>query len=105
VFNARASHTRLVRRAHCASLSRRASELQFSLASPFDHGLEERLSVYDRIAPDLTKRERDSLEGAGMTPRQIDDIIAMLRVRMPDGFSPQDVLDVMRLGHAYRRGE
>jgi hypothetical protein len=79
--------------------------LQFTGASSFDHGLEERLSVYDRIAPDLTKRERDSLEGAGMTPRQVDDIIAMLRVRMPDGFSPQDVLDVMRLGDAYRRGE
>jgi len=61
--------------------------------------------LYDRIAPDLTKRDRDSLEGAGMTPRQIDDLVALLRIRMPDGFSPQDVLDAMHLGDAYRRAE
>lgn len=61
--------------------------------------------MYDRIAPDLTKHDRDSLEGAGMTPRQIDDIVAMLRVRMPKGFSPQDVLDAMRLGNAFHLAE
>jgi hypothetical protein len=55
------------------------------------------MAAYDRIAPDLSKRERDTLEGAGLTPRQIDDTVAMLRVRMPDGFTLQDVLDAARL--------
>ena len=53
------------------------------------------MALFDRIAPDLSKRDRDTLEGAGLTPRQIDDIVAMLRVRMPNGFSLQDVLDVV----------
>ena len=48
------------------------------------------MAVYD-------KRERDTLEGAGLTPRQIDDTVAMLRVRMPDGFTLRDVLDAARL--------
>ena len=52
------------------------------------------MELYDKIAPDLSKRDRDTLEGAGLTPRQIDDVVAMLRVRMPNGFSLQDVLDV-----------
>jgi hypothetical protein len=55
------------------------------------------MAVYDRIASDLSKRERDTLEGAGLTPRQIDDTVAMLRVRMPDGFTLRDVLDAARL--------
>jgi hypothetical protein len=50
---------------------------------------------YDRIAPDLSKRDRDTLEGAGLTPREIDDTVAMLRVRMPNGFSLQDELDAV----------
>ena len=53
------------------------------------------MALFDRIAPDLSKRDRDTLEGAGLTPRQIDDVVAMLRVRMPNGFSLQDVLDVV----------
>jgi hypothetical protein len=53
------------------------------------------VELYDKIAPDLSKRDRDTLEGAGLTPRQIDDVVAMLRVRMPNGFSLQDVLDVV----------
>jgi hypothetical protein len=53
--------------------------------------------LYDKIAPDLSKRERDTLEGAGLTPRQIDDAVAILRVRMPNGFSRQDVLDAIHL--------
>ena len=53
------------------------------------------MELYDKIAPDLSKRDRDTLEGAGLTPRQIDDVVAMLRVRMPNGFSLQDVLDVV----------
>jgi hypothetical protein len=53
------------------------------------------VALFDRIAPDLSKRDRDTLEGAGLTPRQIDDVVAMLRVRMPNGFSLQDVLDVV----------
>jgi hypothetical protein len=52
---------------------------------------------FEKIAPDLSKHERDTLEGAGLTPRQIDDIVAALRVQMPNGFSPQDVLDAVRL--------
>jgi hypothetical protein len=56
---------------------------------------EERVRLYDKIAPDLSKRDRDSLEGAGLTPRQIDDTVAALRVRMPNGFSRQDVLDTV----------
>jgi hypothetical protein len=52
---------------------------------------------YEKIAPDLSKRERDELESAGLTPRQIDDIVAALRVEMPNGFSQQDVLDAVRL--------
>ena len=59
----------------------------------------------DRIAPDLSKLDRDWLEGAGMTPRQIDDIVAMLRVRMPNGFSPQDVLDAMHSREAIHLAE
>ena len=31
------------------------------------------MGLYDKIAPDLSKLERDTLEGAGLTPRQIDD--------------------------------
>jgi hypothetical protein len=53
------------------------------------------VKLYDRIAPDLSKRDRDTLEGAGLTPRQIDDVVAMLRVRMPNGFLLQDVLEVI----------
>ena len=53
------------------------------------------MALYDKIAPDLSKRDRDTLEGAGLTPRQIDDTVAMLRVRMPNGFSVQDVLDAV----------
>jgi hypothetical protein len=54
------------------------------------------VKLYDRIAPDLSKRDRDTLEGAELTPRQIEDVVAMLRVRMPNGFSLQDVLEVIR---------
>jgi hypothetical protein len=55
------------------------------------------VKIYDKIAPDLSKRERDTLEGAGLTPRQIDDTVSMLRVRRPNGFTLQDVLDAARL--------
>lgn len=55
------------------------------------------MGLYDRIAPDLSKRERDTLEATGLTPRQIDDAVAILRVRMPNGFSRQDVLDFVHL--------
>ena len=55
------------------------------------------MGAYDKIAADLSKHERDTLEGAGLTPRQIDDIVAMLRVRMPNGFTRQDVLDAVHL--------
>jgi hypothetical protein len=55
------------------------------------------VDAYDKIAPDLSKRERDTLEGAGLTPRQIDDVVARLRVQMPNGFTRQDVLDAVRL--------
>jgi hypothetical protein len=51
---------------------------------------------YDRIAADLGKPDRDALECAGLTPRQIDDVVAKLRVTMPSGFSVQDVLDAVR---------
>jgi len=54
------------------------------------------VELYDKIAPDLSKRERDILESAGLTPRQIDDTVAMLRLRMPNGFSLQNVLDAAR---------
>jgi len=59
--------------------------------------VEERMGRYDRIAPDLSKRERDTLEVTGLTPRQIEDAVAILRVRMPNGFSRQDVLDFAHL--------
>ena len=55
------------------------------------------MEPYEKIAPDLSKRDRDVLESAGLTPRQIDDIVAALRVEMPNGFSRQDVLDAVRL--------
>lgn len=76
--------------------------------APFLHGTrlatrgatfrrEERVGLYDKIAPDLSKLERDTLECAGLTPRQIDDAVAILRVQMPNGFSRQDVLDAIHL--------
>jgi hypothetical protein len=61
-----------------------------------DPGHVRHVGAYDKIAPDLSKRERDKLEGAGMTPRQIDDIVARLRVQMPNGFTRHDVLAVVR---------
>jgi hypothetical protein len=57
------------------------------------------VALYDKIAPDLSKRDRDTLEGAGLTPREIDDTVAMLRVRMPEGFSMRDVLEAVHPSH------
>ncbi len=45
------------------------------------------------LAPDLSIPDREALEVAGMTPRQIDDVVSVLRVREPKGFTVQDVLD------------
>jgi hypothetical protein len=44
------------------------------------------------FGPDLTKQERERLEVAGMTPREIDDIVSRLRIAQPAGFTVGDVL-------------
>ncbi len=44
-----------------------------------------------RFAPDITTCQRDDLQGAGLTAREIDDAVATLRLRMPDGFTTGDV--------------
>ena len=54
------------------------------------------MRLYDKIAPDLGKRDRDELECAGLIPRQIDDVVAKLRVTMQNGVSVQDVLEAVR---------
>ncbi len=45
-----------------------------------------------QIAPDITKLQRDELEGEGLTLRAIDDAVAKLRVSQPNEFTTRDIL-------------
>lgn len=45
-----------------------------------------------RIAAAINKSQRDELEEAGLTLREIDDAVVALRMQLPDGFTTSDVL-------------
>ncbi|MEP7085695.1 MAG: hypothetical protein ABI884_00050 [Gemmatimonadota bacterium] len=55
-----------------------------------------------RLAPDITIRQREELEVAGLTLRAIEDAVAHLRVNQPNGFTTRDVSDTAHLQRSER---
>ena len=55
-----------------------------------------------KYARDLSKAEQDTLEVAGMTPREIDDLVSRLRIARPGGFTVSDVLACYRENSSHR---
>jgi hypothetical protein len=51
------------------------------------------MSAKNKFGPDISTAQRDQLEVAGMTPRQIDDAVSALRIRHPEGFTTQAILE------------